>query len=145
VTTSVISLVVIVVFAVAKLDPVVNLFFWMSGTAVIAIVFVEILVSIAVIAFFSRHRGEVSVWASLMAPILSIFGLIIGLWLLTSRFGLLAGTVAEGVDPTKQPWGLNATGWVLVVGPFVMFVVGTVVGQLRLKSENEDAVADLVT
>lgn len=144
-TTSVISLVVIVIFAVARLDPVVNLFFWMSGLAVIAIVFVEILVSIAVIAFFSRHRGEVSVWASVMAPILSIFGLIIGLWLLTSRFGLLAGTVAEGVDPTKQPWGLNATGRALVIGPFVMFIVGTVVGRFRMKTENEDAIADLVT
>ncbi len=145
VTSSVISLVVIVIFAVAKLDPVVNLFFWMSGMAVIAIVFVEVLVSIAVIAFFSRHPGEVSVWASVIAPILSIFGLIIGLWLLTSRFGLLAGTVAEGVDPTTQPWGLNTTGWILVIGPFAMFIVGTLVGQFRLKTENEDAIADLVT
>jgi amino acid transporter len=145
VASSVISLVVIVIFAVAKLDPVVNLFFWMSGMAVIAIVFVEVLVSIAVIAFFSRHPGEVSVWASVIAPILSIFGLIIGLWLLTSRFGLLAGTVAEGVDPTTQPWGLNTTGWILVIGPFAMFIVGTVVGQFRLKTENQDAIADLVT
>jgi amino acid transporter len=145
VTTSVISLVVILVFAIGKLDPVVNLFFWMSGMAVIAIVFVEILVSIAVIAFFSRHRGDASVWASVVAPILSIVGLVVGLWLLASRFGLLAGTVAEGVDPTQQAWGLNTTGWVLVIGPFVMFVVGLVVGRLRLRTENEDAIADLVT
>lgn len=143
--TSAISLVVIVIFAVAKLDPVVNLFFWMSGTAVIAIVFVEILVSVAVIAFFSRHRGEASVWASVVAPGLSIVGLVVGLWLLMSRFGLLAGTVADGVDPAAQAWGLNTTGWILVVGPFVMFAVGLVVGRLRLRAENEDAIADLVT
>ena len=144
-TTSVISFVVIVIFVAKGWDPVLNLFYWFSGLAVIAIVFVEILVSLAVIAFFSRHRGEVSIWASLFAPLLSIGGLIVGLWLLMSRFGLLAGTVKEGVDPTVSPWGLNTTGWILVLTPFVMFVVGTVVGKLRLSEENEDAVADLVT
>jgi len=145
VATSVISLLVIVIFAVKGLDPVLNLFYWFSGLAVLAIVFVEILVSVAVIAFFSRHQGEASVWASVLAPLLSIGGLMVGLWLLASRFGLLAGTVKAGVDPTTQPWGLNLTGWVLVIAPFVMFVVGTIVGKLRLTDENEDAIADLVT
>jgi amino acid transporter len=143
--TSVISFVVIVFFQLKGWDPVLNLFFWFSGLAVIAIAFVEILVSIAVIAFFSRHRGEVSVWASVFAPLLSVGGLAVGLWLLMSRFALLAGTVKDGVDPTTQPWGLNTTGWILVLTPFVMFVVGTLVGQFRLSEENEDAVADLVT
>jgi len=143
--TSVISLLVIVDFAVQGRDPVLTLFYWFSGLAVLAIVLVEILVSISVIAFFSRRQGEVSTWASLMAPLLSIGGLLIGLWLLASRFGLLAGTVKAGVDPTTEPWGLNMTGWILVVTPFVMFVVGTIVGKLRLTEENEDAIADLVT
>ena len=144
-TTSVITFAVIVLFAVTGRDPILNLFYWFSGMAVIAIVFVEILVSISVIAFFSRHQGQVSIWASLMAPLLSIGGLSVGLWLLASRFALLAGTVKEGVDPSTQPWGLNATGWALVIAPFVMFIIGTVVGKLRLSEENEDAVADLVT
>ena len=87
----------------------------------------------------------VSIWASVMAPLLSIGGLLVGLWLLASRFGLLAGTVKAGVDPSTQPWGLNTTGWILVVAPFAMFVVGTIVGKIRLTEENEDAVADLVT
>jgi amino acid transporter len=144
-TTSVITFAVIVLFAVTGRDPILNLFYWFSGLAVIAIVFVEILVSISVIAFFSRHQGQVSIWASLMAPLLSIGGLSVGLWLLASRFALLAGTVKEGVDPSTQPWGLNATGWALVIAPFVMFIIGTVVGKLRLSEENEDAVADLVS
>jgi hypothetical protein len=79
------------------------------------------------------------------APLLSVGGLAVGLWLLMSRFALLAGTVKDGVDPTKEPWALNTTGWILVLAPFVMFVIGTVVGKLRLSEENEDAVADLVT
>jgi len=145
VVTSVISFVVIVIFVAKGWDPVLNLFYWFSGLAVIAIALVEILVSVAVIAFFSRHRGEVSMWASLFAPLLSIGGLAVGLWLLMSRFALLAGTVKPGVDPVAHPWALNTTGWILVLAPFVMFVIGTIVGKLRLSEENEDAVADLVT
>ena len=79
-----------------------NLFYWFSGLAVIAIALVEILVSIAVIAFFSRHRGEVSMWASLFAPLLSVGGLAVGLWLLMSRFALLAGTVKDGVASASR-------------------------------------------
>ena len=143
--TSVVSFIVIVIFVAKGWDPVLNLFYWFSGLAVIAIALVEILVSIAVIAFFSRHRGEVSMWASLFAPLLSVGGLAVGLWLLMSRFALLAGTVKDGVDPVAHPWALNTTGWILVLAPFVMFVIGTIVGKLRLSEENEDAVADLVT
>lgn len=145
VVTSVISFIVIVIFVAKGWDPVLNLFYWFSGLAVIAIAFVEILVSVAVIAFFSRHRGEASVWASVFAPMLSVAGLAVGLYLLMSRFALLAGTVKEGVDPVAHNWALNTTGWILVLAPFVMFVIGTVVGKLRLSDENEDAVADLVT
>lgn len=143
--TSVVSLVVILIFWLSDLDPILNLFYWFSGLAVLAIVFVEILVSLAVIAFFSRHRGEVGVWQSVIAPLLAILGLTVGMWLLASRFGLLAGTVQEGVDPTVTPWGLNTTGWILVLTPFVMFAIGLLVGKLRLKEENEDAIADLVS
>jgi amino acid transporter len=144
VVTSVIGLVVILIFVVQKLDPVLNLFFWFSGMAVLAIVFVEILVSIAVIAFFRRHKGEASVWASVIAPVLASIGLALGLYLLASRFGLLAGTVDDPAD-AAEPWKLNSTGWILVATPFVMFVVGLVVGSIRKKDENVDAIADLVT
>jgi hypothetical protein len=76
---------------------------------------------------------------------LAFVGLVVGLYLLMSRFGLLAGTVAEGVDPAAQAWGLNAIGWTLVLLPFVMLVVGILVGLLRRSEENEDAVKDLVS
>jgi uncharacterized membrane protein len=44
-TASVISLAVIVFFAARGLDPVLNLFYWFSGLAVVAIVVVEALVA----------------------------------------------------------------------------------------------------
>ncbi len=129
-TTSVISFVVIVIFVAKDWDPVLNLFYWFSGLAVIAIVFVEILVSVAVIAFFSRHRGEVSIWASLFAP--TALDRRPGRRALAPDLALRACWPARsrtGSTRRTQPWALNTTGWILVLTPFVMFVVGTIVGQ----------------
>jgi amino acid transporter len=136
---------VIAVFVVADLDPVVNMFAWFSGLAVVGIALVEALVCVAVIAYFRRTRDDTRIWNTLIAPVLALIGLVVGLYLLISRFGLLAGTVAEGVDPAAQAWGLNAVGWTLVLLPFAMLLIGIVVGTLRRGRENEDAVKDLVT
>ncbi len=143
--TSGIALLVIVLFAVQGLDPVLNLFYWFSGLAVIAIVVVEILVSVAVIAYFRRTGEDRRVWHTIVAPALAAVGLLIGLYLLVSRFGLLAGTVAEGVDPTTQAFGLSATGWVLVAVPFLALVAGTVIGATRRSREDDPALRDLVS
>jgi amino acid transporter len=140
-----VTLVVILLFVVTHKDPVLNMFYWFSGLAVLAIVLVEILVSAAVIVYFRRDGGDTRVWNTLIAPAASIAGLAIGTYLVMSRFGLLAGTAAEGVDPTKQSWGLSTLGWFLVLTPFLTFVVGMGVGRLRRTEENREAVADLVT
>ncbi len=148
VTAAVITLVVILLFVIfdkPETAPIVHMFSWFSGAAVVAIVFVEILVSIAVISFFRRHRGEVGIWSSLIAPALAALGLTLGLYLLMSHFALLAGTAAEGTDPTAQTWALNGIGWILVLLPFVVFVIGLLVGGVRRDDENQDAVANLVT
>lgn len=144
ITTSVITLIIILYFWLAGLDPVLNMFFWFSGQTVVAIVFVEILVSLSVIIYFRKTKLDTRVWNTLIAPILATIALIVGEYLLMSRFGLLAGTVAEGVDPSTQAWGLNLTGWILVTSPFVLFVIGVIVGSVRRNKENEDAIADLV-
>jgi amino acid transporter len=128
ITTSVITGVVIVVFALAGLDPVLNLFYWMSGVAVIGVVLVEILVCVAVLAYFGRSGRARHWWSTTLAPVLAGLGLLVGLYLLIARFGLLAGTVPDGVDPTAQAWTLSATGWTLVLLPFVVLVIGFVVG-----------------
>jgi amino acid transporter len=142
---SVVSLVVIAVFSLTGRDPVVHLFTWFSALAVLAIVLVEILVSVAVIVYFRRKGGGGSAWSTLIAPIAAIAGLFLGMYLLVSRFGLLAGTAAEGVDPTTQAWGLSALGWFLVALPFVVFGIGAAVGAVRRDKENSQAISDLVT
>ncbi len=142
---SVITLVVTIIFIARGWDPVLNMFYWFSAVAVIAIVLVEILVSIAVIAYFRRTKEDTRVWHTMLAPILAVIGLVLGLYLLMSRFALFAGTAAEGSDPTTQAWALNPLGWFLVLSPFGIFVIGVIVGSLRRKKENVDAIADLVS
>lgn len=143
--TSVLAAAVIIYFAVAALDPVLNLFFWMSAVTAIAIIFVEILVSIAIVAHFIKEGGE-NVWRSKVAPIAAAIGLLLGEYLLMSRFNLLAGTVPDGVDPSlpESAWMLNGLGWTLVLTPFIAAVIGYVVAVVN-KKENASLVKDILS
>lgn len=143
--TSALAALVMIIFAIAGLDPFLNLFSWMSSITVIAIVLVEILVSIAVIRFFMTHEGG-TVWSTKIAPALSILALAAGLYLLMSRFNLLAGTVPDGVDPSlpESAWALNGLGWFLVLLPFIALAVGYVVALVN-KKENEQLVRDFAS
>ncbi|GAB3266611.1 APC family permease [Arthrobacter pigmenti] len=140
-TTSVISGIVIITFILAGLDPVLNMFYWFSGVAVVAIVLIEALVCVAVIAFFRRNREGESVFTTTIAPVVAMIGLLIGEYLLMSRFGLLAGTTAEGVDPSVTSWGLSPLGWVLVLLPFAVLLAGWALSHVRAP-ENEEFVRD---
>jgi amino acid transporter len=144
IVTSIISGAVIVLFALFQLDPVVNLFFWFSGLAVVAIVLIEILVCVAIIAYFRANKGSENVFVTVIAPVLAGIGLLLGEYLLMSNFGLLAGTVAEGVDPSVTPWGLNALGWFLILLPFVVLAVGFILSSTR-KSVNEELLKDVIS
>jgi hypothetical protein len=123
---------VIVFFVVANLDPILNLFFWMSSITAIAIFLVEIFVSLAVVVYFMREGGE-NVWKSKIAPIASALLLTFGLYLIMSRFNLLAGTASEGVDPSlpESAWALSPLGWGLVLSPFIAALIGYLVASLR--------------
>ena len=144
ITASVITAIIVIIFVWRGWDPVLNLFYWSSAVAVLAIVLVEILVSLAVIVYFQKTKADSRVWHTVIAPVLAIIGLALGAYLLMSRFAIFAGTAAEGSDPTVQAWALNPLGWSLVLLPFVAFAIGLLVGALRRKTENVDAIADLV-
>jgi len=143
--TTIIAGVVIVIFAIAQLDPFLALFSWFSGLAVLAIVLIEILVCMAVITYFARNKGEANVFQAWIAPIIAIIGLGLGEYLLMSRFAILAGTSAEGVDPTVTPWSMSTIGWVLVLLPFVLLVVGFVVSRVRSRTVNDDLLRDVIS
>ena len=124
--TSVLAGAVIAYFAIAGLDPVLNMFFWFSGLAVVAIVVIEILVCAAVVRYFATNADGESRFVTTVAPILAGLGLLAGEYMLMSRFALLTGMVPEGVDPTTTTWALNSLGWLFMLSPFVVFAVGYV-------------------
>jgi len=145
VLTSALAAVVVIVFAVAKLDPILNLFFWMSAVTAIAIILVEILVSLAVVKFFLSNAGA-NVWQGKVAPIVAAIGLAVGEYLLMSRFNLLAGTAPAGVDPSAPDaaWKLSGLGWFLVLLPFIAAVIGYVLSVVQ-KTENDTLVNDILS
>jgi amino acid transporter len=136
--TSVLAAVVILYFAGAGLDPILNLFYWMSAITAIAIFLVEIFVSLAVVVFFMREGGE-TVWKSKIAPIASAIVLAGGLVLLMGRFNLLAGVAPDGVDPSlpESTWQLNTLGWGLVLSPFIAAIIGYIVASVRNVHHNK--------
>lgn len=138
--------IVIVLFAIFGLDPINNMFFWFSGIAVVAIVLIEILVSIAIIRYFLKNRGAENIFQTMIAPILALVGLVLGEYLLMSRFPLLAGPLAtaEGVDPTVAPFALSLFGWILVLLPFIVIVIGFIVS-LTKKTVNEELLRDVIS
>lgn len=145
VATSIIALSVMVIFFVTGLDPVLNLFFWMSSITAVAVMFVEVLVSLAIFRYF-RKEGGVNVWKSIIAPLASAVLLAGGVYLVMSRFNLLAGTVAEGVDPSlpESAWALSPLGWFLVLSPFIAAVIGYIAAVVNTK-ENANLVKDIVS
>lgn len=142
-TVSGLTLAVIVLFAATGLDPVLNMFFWFSGLAVVAILLIEILVCVAVIAFFHREPGDSNWFQRWLAPVLAMLGLCVAEYLLMSRFGLLTGAVAEGVDPAATAWRLSPLGWALLSLPFVAGAVGLVFARVRHR-QTSDMVRDMV-
>jgi len=144
IAVSVIVFAVIGVFALAGLDPVLNMFFWFSGIAVVAILLIEILVCFAVIAWFRRIPGDSSYFESLLAPLLASIGLSLGLYLLMARFGLLTGAVAEGVDPAITSWAMNGLGWFMALLPFSTLLGGYLFAVIRHKG-NEELLRDEIS
>lgn len=144
-TTSIITLIVMGLFAVFALDPVLNLFYWMSTVAVLAIVLVEIFVSIAVIAYFMKNEGA-NVWQGKIAPALAAIGMALAMYLVVARFNLLAGTVADGVDPTlpESAFALSPLGWFLVALPAIFLVIGLISGVVN-KKENKSLTEDILS
>jgi amino acid transporter len=135
---SVLALLVILAFKFANLQPIANLFFWMSAITAIAISLVEILVSLAVIRYFLKHPGE-NVFKVLVAPVLAIISMALGLYLLMSRFALLAGLAPDGVDPSTadSSWKISTLGWVLMLSPFIALVIGIVWSIINKKDDSK--------
>ncbi|MGQ4386706.1 APC family permease [Streptomyces sp. SAS_270] len=86
-----IAVVLVVPFAAAGKDPVLTLFSWGSGVAVLAIMLLYFLTSASVIVFFRRERLDTRPWNTLIAPVLGAVGIAGAIWLILENFTTLIG------------------------------------------------------
>ncbi|MFF4763042.1 APC family permease [Streptomyces sp. NPDC001292] len=88
---TVIALALVVPFALTGKDPVLTLFSWFSGVAVLAMMLLYLLTSVSVVVFFRRERLDGRVWNTLVAPVLGALGLAGAIWLILANFTTLIG------------------------------------------------------
>lgn len=112
------ALVLLMVFAVAGLDPLVGVFGSMAGVATVGMVLLMLLTSVAVFAFFARdaaaRRGRS--WPTMVFPSLASVCLLGSLWLVAANFTLVTGG------------GVTASV-ILGLIPVAALIAGTAVGQ----------------
>lgn len=89
---SAIAAVVLVLFILAGADPYTVVFSWMSALAVIGILTVQALVSVAIIFFFRKVETGHGVWTTMIAPALGLAGLLGALALVIANLSLLSGS-----------------------------------------------------
>ena len=103
-TQSAFGLAVIVVYALAGWDPMVQLFFWLGTSGAFGVLCLLATTSIAVITFFARDpRGE-NAWRRLVAPALATLALLAMVWAGLANYATLLG-VAPG---STEAWALPA-------------------------------------
>jgi len=124
-----IALLVVVAFAIGGQDPYAVVFSWMTALAVIGIIVVQILVSLAVIAFFRRDARGLNVWKRFIAPVIGAAGLAGSLGLVIANLPLLSGSES----------------WIVASFPYVIGLVGAagVALALWLKSNRPTRYAEL--
>jgi len=107
-TQTVIGLVVILAYAAAGLDPLVNLFFWLGTVGGFGVLVLLAATSAAVIGYFRRNGGE-SPWRAVFAPALAFLALVAAVILSVTNFATLLG-----VAPTSPARWLFPVAYVVI-------------------------------
>ncbi|MFG2920081.1 APC family permease [Streptomyces sp. NPDC048305] len=117
------ALVLVMPFALAGQDPVLTLFSWLSGLAVLAMMLLYLLTSVSVVVYFRRRREDTRTWNTLVAPVLGSMGLAGAIWLILANFTTLIG--GEG----------GTAAWLVLSVPLVM-TVGAANERVRRRRPN---------
>jgi amino acid transporter len=118
---SLLSLVVIAVYAVAGWDPLVQLFFWGGTSGGLGVLLLIAATSIAVICYFARNPQGENAWHRIGAPVVATVLLLVISYLALSNLATLFG-----VPPGSGP------AWVVPVG-YVVALVGGILWGVILK------------
>jgi amino acid transporter len=89
-----ISVVLVLLCAKARLDPMLQVLPWASVPSAVGVLACQALAAIAVVVFFRRNRTQVSLARSLIAPALSAAVLLFFLWQMIVHVELLSGLPA---------------------------------------------------
>jgi amino acid transporter len=110
---TVMALALVLPFAISGSDPVLTLFAWFSGVAVLALMVLYFLTSVAVVTFFTRTKAETRPWQTRIAPVLAGLMILGVTYLVIANFTTLIG-------------GSRTTAlWLMITVP-VVFVLGLV-------------------
>ncbi|MEQ0558260.1 APC family permease [Amycolatopsis sp. NEAU-NG30] len=108
---TVLAVLLVMPFAVLGKDPVLTLFSWFSGVAVLGIMLLYFLTSVSVVVFFRRSRADTRPWNTVIAPVLGALGIAGAIWLIIANF-----TTLIGGDVTTAVWLEISVPVVLVLG-----------------------------
>ncbi|HEU0239852.1 MAG TPA: APC family permease [Micromonosporaceae bacterium] len=123
---STIALIVIIVFAVEKWDPLTRLFFWLGTTGGFGILVLLIGTSLSVLNFFRRDHRDESIWSRVLAPVLATATLGYIMWYVVDGFANLLGVGSH--DPVR---------WIMP-GLYLAVAVIGVLWALTLKGAKPD-------
>lgn len=99
----IIMIAILFIFGLAKLDPMTDVFAWVSVLGSMAILVLQFGVSLAAIKFFSRNKHlPVSIWSRLIAPALAALGLAYIFITIVQNIQVLSGSSSPVV--TLLPW-----------------------------------------
>jgi amino acid transporter len=114
VVTTAVGALLMIVCAIAGLDPVLEVFTWLVGIASVGIVLLMALACLAVLVFFRRTGLDRRRWQTLVAPALGVVGLTLILALLVKNLPLLmGGSTPLGVGAGVLLTSALLAGWAL--------------------------------
>ncbi|WP_430788220.1 APC family permease [Actinoplanes sp. G11-F43] len=128
---TVLALVVLIAYAVAGWDPLVQLFYWGSTAGGFGILLLYTMTSISVVAYFAKNTHGENLWQRAIAPLIATAVLLVVSWLAIDNLpGLF------GVDPGTGP------ARVVPITLLLVFIGGTFWG-LGLKYANPQVYAGI--
>lgn len=120
------TLVLLVIVIIAGLDPLAEFYTWFSGFGSVGYATLLTMTSIAVIAFFRKRRDlNVSVWRSVVAPVVALLSLVAFLVLIGANILLLTG-------------GSAVVAIIVVVLLVALYLLGPIVARSRPNASVED-------
>lgn len=110
---SALAVVIVTIFVIAGLDPYLQLFLLLVAPGVLTVIILQALTSLAIIVYFNRdnNRAGLTVWSTVVTPLLSLIGLAVATYLIVINFELLSG---------RTDW----VNWLLLAVIPLAFIVG---------------------